>query len=397
MEGQLQCTICGSTSAKYCSGCRSAAYCSQECQQTDWHAHKHLCSSFQECYAARPSPSHYLVICFPMVNDLGCKPQLHWLNTKEISTGYFEPELDQLLQVPGPDTYLGRGIQIVRNNVLRGRPKLPDSLNIWYLTNYDGNDAVQVNATLHGGPRCVCLDGLGETFWKGPIVAYLKAGNDFDAAKMTDMNLTAYRDAIDYLAWFRETIGSMIDPVGSTNNRYGQLMMGNRSGKVKGVRINCIGDQQSGDDPAMRQDIVQVEVPKAHPLFTLGDDDPLPIPKRFGESWVACSYPQSRWRGEDTDAQERAQNLKAKMLMRQITRPLLTSGGSAMIPKSRLKWTTGSIFLVNRDKTDLDVRKVRAVCRLLEERVEPLLGSRVGADVNKVFHSLKKEVLEQYM
>lgn len=194
----------------------------------------------------------------------GSKPQLCWLDTKEITTGYFEPELDQLLHVPGSDQYLGRGIQIVRSNMLRGRPKLPDSLNIRYLTEYDGNSAVKVNATLHGGPGCLCRDGLGETFWKGPIVVYLKAGADFDAAKMAHMSLAAYRDAIDYLAYFRETVGSMIDPMGGVNDRYGNVIMGSRVGKVKGVRLNCLGDLQSGDGtPATRQELVQVDVPKA--------------------------------------------------------------------------------------------------------------------------------------
>ncbi|KAK7957813.1 hypothetical protein PG988_012661 [Apiospora saccharicola] len=330
----------------------------------------------------------------------GCRPQLCWLDTKEIMAGYFEPELDQLLQVPGSDRYLGRGIQIVRGNILRGRPKLPDSLNIRYLTEYDGNDAVRVNATLHGGLRCLCLDGLGETFWKGPIVAYPKAGDDFDAAKMADMNLTAYRDAIDYLAYFRETVGSMIDPVGGTNDRYGQLTMGTKSGKVKGVRVNCLGDQQpGGDGPAAagRQEFVQVDVPMSHPLFNLEGDDPLEIAERFGATWVAYRYQQGRWRRDDPDAREGARNPNAKMLMRQISQDFVNSDRWAIVPERRLERTKGSILLVDREKADLDVGKVRAVCRLLEERVEPLLASKVEVDEAKVLDALKEEVLEQYM
>ena len=128
----------------------------------------------------------------------------------------------------------------MRGNILRGRPKFPDSLNIRYLDDFV-TDQLPVNETLYGGPDAVCADGWGDKFWKGPIVAYLKAGNDFDAMKMTDMTLTAYRDAIDYLAYFRETVGSMIDWPGSQAH-LSKRVMGDRSGKVKGVRINCCGD-----------------------------------------------------------------------------------------------------------------------------------------------------------
>lgn len=404
MECRLQCTICGSTSAKYCGKCRSAAYCSPECQQTDWRTHKPLCSGFREYLTARPSPSHYLAIYFPMRNNGRCKPQLRWLDTKETPTGFVAPELGELFQIPGCHPALfGRGLQIVRGNLLRGRPKFPDSLNIRYLTEYDGSNAVKVNATLHGGTRCVCLDGLGETFWKGPVVAYLKAGADFDAAKMADMSLAAYRDAVDYLAYYRETVGSMIDPVGGANDHYGNVIMGSRVGKVKGVRINCLGDQQpDGDDdednPAgARPEFEQVDVPKAHPLFTLAGDDPLEISERLGASWATYGYMQGRWRRDDPDAQEGARNPNAKMLMRQISRGLLGSDRWAVVPEGRLKWTTGSILLVDREKADLYVREVRAVCRLLEERVEPLLASKVEGDDARVLDALKEEVLEQYM
>ena len=61
------------------------------------------------------------------------------------------------------------------------------------------------------------------------MVAYLKAGNDLDAKKMLDMTLTAYRDAIDYLGYYRETIGSMVDFPGSKS-------------KLR-AKKSCLGDQ----------------------------------------------------------------------------------------------------------------------------------------------------------
>ncbi|KAF1969934.1 hypothetical protein BU23DRAFT_475571, partial [Bimuria novae-zelandiae CBS 107.79] len=106
----------------------------------------------------------------------------------------------------------------------------------------------------------------GQTIWKGPVVAFFKAGNDLDAPKMKDMNLTTYRDAIGYVGYFRQNIGSMIDGPGSLNG-LSRRVMEERTGKAKGVRINCIRDQAG---IGSRQ-FVQVQVPKTHPVFSSED------------------------------------------------------------------------------------------------------------------------------
>jgi len=53
--------------------------------------------------------------------------------------------------------------------------------------------------------------------------------------------------------------------------------MSRRSGKVKGVRINCQGD--TAGDPSRQ--FVSVDVPQA---FMLEGDDPLDIPLHFDEN-----------------------------------------------------------------------------------------------------------------
>lgn len=77
MDVRVLCIICGSSDARRCAQCRSAAYCSVECQQTDWRAHQLLCKKFKEAsadgFAARPLPKHHLAIYFPMSKN---KPRL---------------------------------------------------------------------------------------------------------------------------------------------------------------------------------------------------------------------------------------------------------------------------------------------------------------------------------
>jgi hypothetical protein len=57
------CTICNSPHARLRQQCRSSSYCSVECQQTDWPAHKLLCSQYR-IQGDRPGPRHKRAIFF---------------------------------------------------------------------------------------------------------------------------------------------------------------------------------------------------------------------------------------------------------------------------------------------------------------------------------------------
>lgn len=303
-----------------------------------------------------------------------CEPELLWLPSKEIGEGHFEPFLDQLLTIPGHIGYIGRGVQIVRGNILRGRPKFPNSLNIRYLDDQLIDDELKVNDTLHGGPACLCADGWGDTFWKGPVVAFLKAGNAFDAREMMDVDLTAYRDAIDYLSYFVQTYGSMIDEPGS-HAVISKRVMKERSGRVKGVKINCIGDRDGSDERTFEQ----VYVPKVHPLINLEGDDPLEAFEHLNETCVLKNYPPPK----DASVEDR-RNPDVENLLLSISR-----SGFKTRPW-RHRQASGSALLVDRGRQDLDIRKVRAVCQALEFEVLPRL--RQGDQV-----VLTEELVQHYM
>lgn len=112
----------------------------------------------------------------------------------------------------------------------------------------------------------------------------MKVGNESDPRLLTDMTLTGYRDAIDYLGYYWDTYGSMVDGIGMEAH-LAKKILAERATKVMGVRINCVGDQASG-----QPDMVPVLVPKTHPLFNLEGDNPFSIPDRLGRVWVAKAY-----------------------------------------------------------------------------------------------------------
>jgi hypothetical protein len=92
------------------------------------------------------------------------KPRLVWVDTKEVDTeqGYFNPELDELLHIPGIDGYLGRNLHCVRGNALRQRKTNTDTLNIWYIDQDLDSARVATNKSLHGTVPTLIGDPWGE-------------------------------------------------------------------------------------------------------------------------------------------------------------------------------------------------------------------------------------------
>ncbi|KAH7182245.1 hypothetical protein BKA60DRAFT_589704 [Fusarium oxysporum] len=313
MDIDVQCTICGSSDARRCARCHSAAYCSLECQQTDWRTHRLLCAKFseqaQDNYASRPSPTHYLAIFFPMDKK---RPSIVWIDTNKDKyevEPYFHPVLDQLLHIPGNDGYIGRGLRQVQGNVLRGRTSWQNTLNLWFLDPDVTPRNITTNQAIHGTIPTLIGDTWGEFIWKGPVVAVMRKGTGYEPRHSTNITLTAYRDAIDYLGYYRDTIGSMIEP--GREDHFSKRVLADRISKVVGVRINCLRDQISRQEPQL----VEVAVPKTHPLFNLEGDDPCDIPALFGVDLVAKSYSNNQSNNDETPPADDLQNPLAQLLL----------------------------------------------------------------------------------
>ncbi|KPM42779.1 hypothetical protein AK830_g3789 [Neonectria ditissima] len=368
MDAPVLCTICGSSDARRCVQCHSAAYCSIECQQTDWRTHRILCRKFAEHvednFASRPSPWHYLAIYFPMA---GRRPCLIWVDSRiDAVEGrtYFYPVLDHLLHIPGND-YIGRGLRQVRGNILRGREQNQDTLHLWFLDPDVTPHNITINRTIHGTP--LIADTWGEFTWNGPLVAVMRAGSDFDPRHATDITLTAYRDAIDYLGFYMDTIGSMIDGPGRDCHR-SNIVLARKISKATGVRINCRRDQAIRAEPEM----VEVSVPRMHPLFNLESDDPCDIPSLFGLELVAKAYDDSRSGGGNSHslANNGLANPLAQLL---LIRTSIQNGSWVHLPSYWSHQSLGSLLFVDRSGRNIRRHDITEICNLIEEVAVPFI------------------------
>ncbi|KAE8444213.1 hypothetical protein EG329_000810 [Mollisiaceae sp. DMI_Dod_QoI] len=238
------------------------------------------------------------------------------LYTKEddIKHGYFNPELDELLRIPGHEWHIGRNLLCVRGNSLRGRKTNQDTLNIWYL-DADVPNLVD-NESLHGTMPTLVGDTWGEFIWKGPLVAVMKAGSTWDPRLIMDITLTGYRD-------------------------------------------------QARGEP----DLVPVAVPKTHPLFNLEGDDPFDIPDLLDQSWVAKAYVGQAQRGTN-DVQSGLENPLARLLLLQTS---VENGKWEGVRPWYHDPNIGSLLVVDRQGGDLAVGEVRAMCKFIQQKVFPLM------------------------
>jgi hypothetical protein len=107
------------------------------------------------------------------------------------------------------------------------------------------------------------------TSWKGSIVVMVRNGNDWEPTTYGHVTLENFRDATDYMAWYRDGIGCVTDGVGSTTP-FAKRIMEDRAGKVKGVRVSCQGDIAL----LGAEKLISVDVPKTRPLFNIEGDSP---------------------------------------------------------------------------------------------------------------------------
>ncbi|TFK70047.1 hypothetical protein BDN72DRAFT_839476, partial [Pluteus cervinus] len=178
-----------------CQQCRSIAYCSKECQKSDWSCHKLVCSQFKEV-PARPGESWKLAIFFAEDSP---SPKLIWAECKtmydpdDIPSTWYMPNIDQYI-CPKTKPESSPEYNVVGRNLVRNRDleyQLVVVARDTFL--FDGS---QINQ----GVKKATKGMMGHT-WCGPITAMHTTNKRYDSVTTYgDVTLRDFRDVVDYFA-----------------------------------------------------------------------------------------------------------------------------------------------------------------------------------------------------
>ena len=343
------CTICDSPNTKSCARCHSARYCSPECQQTDWSSHSLLCSQYS-AHTDRPDPSYKRAILFPP-NEV--KPKFIWVQctteeNDEVPGFTYEFEMGQVREHLGGNLGQYRAFpeyKPIQRNALRDR-NLPNTLEVICRETF-GIDGSSVNRSV------IKATGVQPGHvWRGPILAMKKRGLGIDPRFFLDIDTHDYRDVVDYFISY------------GADRRQDY-----RTGKVRGVKINCKGDQIFCDATVF----AAVDVPAAHPVFY----EPIaPISRLVGMPLHTRKCPPNNlWKDRHHDSQNPYENVPATFLHRNSDE---SSGNWWGWAPMRWRDNVGSVLVVRSNGQDVTVQQVEALCHFCQFKMQPLFENALG-------------------
>jgi hypothetical protein len=349
------CIVCDKEDAKYCARCKSTSYCSQACQKNDWRTHKLLCATFSTfATSERPTKEHYRAVLFDPDKK---KPEFIWLLCK------WHEDDDGRYQLPKSETITGHDFPPQHMPVQYNQRLERRLLNTICFTYRDTFliDGSRPNKSI----AAITSTQPGEYHdWRGPVVAYAKDGEELDPPACKDFDMVDFRHAADYLLSY-----CYVPPPAQTNVE-----------RVKGVRINCVGDIKMLNRPPFEE----IELPITDSIFT--EHDTSDIADRIGVSILTRRCPPDpRWANGEHEIFKGSSpfdNQDATFLHSCLD-PNAVGGHSILSPSwgwCGWQWQerVGSVIAVRKDKKPLLLLHMEALARYCRKDVRPILGHSIG-------------------
>ena len=374
-----ECIICDAPDARVCARCRSAAYCSKECQDCDFSTHKFLCSAYANLPAS-PGGDHSLGILFPQDER---HPKFVWVKIQYPS---LEPPM--FLADYNEKGLLGADNPRSRSWPVNGnRSRQRDLANTLQALRradcyFDGsklNRSIIKVTTL--GANCI---------FAGPVLVMKRNGQTAEEMEMKhlkflDMKMRDYRDIID---WFVEE--SHMAPPKQSPPHWPSMPQR----LVKAVRINCdalIGRSLDKNPTTGCWRFEQVEVPANHQAFKKGGISAMSI--RIGLPIKLWKYPlEPSWLSG-------LANPKATFLMRDMNPSHAGTWGWAP-----MRWQNdqGNVLVVHLDNEarpkDITKVQVEALSYLaqhhLQDGMQKVMEEQPGTNADGYY--MRRDVTAQY-
>ena len=358
-DASNSCILCNKADAHRCQRCKSSSYCSKSCQQIDWSTHKLLCATFSSFdSSSRPSNESFRAILFP-VDDKN--PKLVWLrctwrrfgDDEDDADAYQKPEVTSFL---GPDA-CERDAPIQYNPVLKR--KLSDTIYICHRDSFlvDGS---KTNNSIAG----IMTTTAGQKHdWRGPVIAYGKVGLNNDPTFCRDLDMNDFRHIADYFLSYNA------NPAPASQKPLGP--------KIKGVRINCVGDQKRFDKPHFEA----VEVFLTDLIFS--DHDTSDIADRIGlPIFTRRCPPDPEWLNKAENENFDFNNQDATFLHlccdRQGVFDIHSGNFGWGFASQQWQNRVGSAIVVRQDKKPLLPLHAEALCKYCRHEIGPLFAHSNG-------------------
>ena len=257
---------------------------------------------------------------------------------------------------------------LFEDNGRRGR-KLKNILEVAFRKNFhiDGS----------GVNQSVGQTTNGTAYWRGHILALRWKGTDSDSPHYDNMTVADLRDVVDYFQAYSDVALTGQTPV--------------LSRKVKGVRVNCQGDQHVFG----AEKHAAVEVPQDHPIFT---DAPtsLSLSNRIDLPMLTRKYPVHKaW----ATAVDGAIN-QAVTFLHADTDPVQSAVARIELGLAPRQWQNkvGSILMVRADGKDLSPHQCEVLCDFCQYEVQPLYDEYLAGDLSEdaASQQMTKDTFERY-
>jgi hypothetical protein len=361
------CTLCDQGNAQFCGRCKSACYCSKECQKADWSTHKLLCTAFSKFdVSGRPTDEHVRAVLFPVNKQ---KPQLIWLHCKWHTGDYGGdsdewqfPNRDTLKVFLGPDTYL-KQLPVTYNSMLKRG--LRNTVNICYRDTFFEDGSV-VNSSV----AAITTTKPGQYHeWRGAVIAYGKRGSGMEPHACKDLDMSDFRHITDYfLSYCCKSTSSNLEP--DINFMH-----------VKGVKINCIGDEKMFNKPHFEA----IDISATDRIFTTHETSD--IANRIGlPIFTRHCVPDAKWANDLCNPIFQSalpfDNQDATFLHLccdpDAESDSHTGGLGWAWASQQWQKRVGSIIVVRQDRKPLLPLHVEVISKYCRHEIRPLLAHSIG-------------------
>ncbi|KAF2868069.1 hypothetical protein BDV95DRAFT_501280 [Massariosphaeria phaeospora] len=215
-EAGSLCAMCKNLGTQSCTDCREIRYCSQACQKSDWPVHELLCKALKDFgHEKRPGPNFKRAIYFPVA---GPKPHFIWLRISDDA-------VVDLSTVPEDTTDMTLAFAVTNNRVLH---RVLDT-TLAFVAKMIQLRPKSATASPEPNRSLTTVDEEFLRFWGGPALVFGFKDEDGQKRRGCDLGPMDFRHAVDHFrALYYKGQSRRIEHI--------------EGDKVKGVRLNCLGD-----------------------------------------------------------------------------------------------------------------------------------------------------------